>query len=158
MSMGLVVSGWGSFRGLMVGSGAHLSIASSLFAAQQDKLKSERRAAKRLQTTATAQLDDVQAALDLALSRVEKPYEVYRDGTELERRIMNRAIFERIEIGEDGQITGTTLMPVYDALSAWQPRLGRPQAGQAATQAQDGPCSPYVRLPTASFHSEKRRL
>lgn len=130
-------------------------VTEDVFAAQQDKLKSERRAAKRLQTTATAQLDDIQGALDLALSRVEKPYEVYRDGTELERRIMNRAIFQRIEIGTDGEITGTTLTPVYDALSAWQPCLGRPQAAQEGAQAEDGPCSPYVRLPTASFHWRK---
>jgi len=59
-----------------------------------------------------------EAALDLALSRVEHPFDVYRDGTELERRIMNRAIFERIEIGEDGEITDTALTPVYGALPA----------------------------------------
>ncbi len=39
---------------------------------------------------------------------------------------MNLAIFEYIEIGPDVEITGTTLTPVYDALSAWQPGLGQP--------------------------------
>lgn len=65
---------------------------------------------------------------------------------------MNRAIFERIEIGEDGEVTDTALTPVYDALSAWQPGLGRPDPAQEGTQAQDGPLAPCVRLSTAPVH------
>jgi site-specific DNA recombinase len=105
-------------------------VSEDVFAAEQDKLKDERRAAQRLQEAATTELEDIQQALDLALSRVSKPYEVYTQGTELERRIMNRAIFERIEIGPEAEITGTTLTPVYAALSAWQPDLGQPAASQ----------------------------
>ena len=127
-------------------------VTEDVFAAEQTKLKDERRAAKHLQSTATAQLDDVQAALELALSRINKPYQVYTEGTEIERRIMNRAIFERIEIGGDGQITGTALTPVYDALSAWQPSLGRPQAQPEGSRGQARQCSPYVRPHTAPVH------
>jgi site-specific DNA recombinase len=127
-------------------------VTEGVFAAEQAKLKTERRAAELLQTAATAQLDDLQAALDLALGRVDRPYEGYRDGTELERRVMNRAIFERIEIGANGEITSTTLTPVYDALSAWQPHLGRPATGPATTRALEGVCSPYVRPSTAPVH------
>ncbi|HEY4894757.1 MAG TPA: recombinase family protein [Solirubrobacteraceae bacterium] len=127
-------------------------VTEDVFASEQAKLKKERSAAKRLKAAATAHLDDVKAALDLALSRVEQPFDVYRDGTELERRIMNRAIFERIEIGEDGEITDTALTPVYDALSAWQPALGRPLPAQEGTQAQDGPHTPNVRPSTAPVH------
>lgn len=101
-------------------------VSEDVFAAEQDKLKTERRAAQRLQDTAITELEDIQQALDLALSRIDRPYEVYREGTELERRIMNRAIFEYIEIGPDAEITGTTLTPVYAALAAWQPSLGQP--------------------------------
>lgn len=97
-----------------------------VFAAEQDKLKAERRAAIRLRSTAVAQLDDIQEALDLALSRVDCPQEIYRDATPLERCVMNLAIFERIEVGPDAEITGTKLTPVYEALSAWQPDLGQP--------------------------------
>jgi DNA invertase Pin-like site-specific DNA recombinase len=117
-------------------------VSEDVFAAEQDKLKIERRAAQRLQDTAITELDDIQQALDLALSRVNRPYEVYREGTELERRLMNRAIFERIEIGPDAEITGTTLTPVYKALSAWQPSLGQPAARQP---------EPQKRLSKASF-------
>lgn len=105
-------------------------VSEDVFAIEQDKLKDERRTAQRLQDTAATQLEDIQEALDLALSRVSKPYEVYTEGTELERRILNRAIFERIEVGPDAEITGTTLTPVYAALSAWQPSLGQPAASQ----------------------------
>jgi len=125
-------------------------VSEDVFAAEQDKLKEERRAAQRLQDTATTELEDIQRALDLALSRVTKPYEVYTEGTELERRLMNRAIFERIEIGEDAKITGTTLTPIYAALSAWQPSLGQSAAHQPETQKRLGTAN--FRPSTAPVH------
>lgn len=109
-------------------------IGEEVFAREQAKLKAERAAANRLRSVASVQLEYAEQALDAALSRIKRPYEVYRDGTPLERRLMNRAIFERIEVGHDTNITTTSLTPVYDALSAWQPGLGRP----AATQGQNG--------------------
>jgi site-specific DNA recombinase len=117
-------------------------ISEDLFAAEQDKLKAERRAATQLRDIAAAQVDDVQSALDLALSRVERPYEVYRDASPLERRLMNRAIFDRLEVGRDAEITGTKLTPVYEALSAWHPSLGRPKSRR---ESQDRPGTGYVR-------------
>jgi hypothetical protein len=69
---------------------------------------------------------------------------------------LNRAIFERIEIGEDGEITDTALTPVYDALSAWQPGLGRPFPAQEGAQAQDDPRTPNVRPSTAPVHELRR--
>jgi site-specific DNA recombinase len=130
-------------------------VTEDVFAVEQTRLKEERRAAQHLQNTATAQLDDVQAALDLALSRIERPYDVYSEGTEMERRILNRAIFEHIEVGEEGHITGTALTPVYRALSAWQPRLGKPQRRPGdGTKAE--PCSPFVRLNAAPAHNHDR--
>ena len=38
---------------------------------------------------------------------------------------MNRAIFKHIEIGEDGDIAKSALTPPYEAISAWEPGLGR---------------------------------
>ncbi len=127
-------------------------VTEDVFEREQDRLKVERRAAKRLRNTAAAQLDDVQEALDLALSRVNRPYDVYHDGTDLERRVMNNAIFERIEVGEDGTITKTTLTPVYKALTAWQPGLGRPQPAQEKTPGRAGPLAANFRPVPARVH------
>jgi hypothetical protein len=91
-----------------------------------------------------AQLEDIQAPLDLALRRVDQPQQVYRDATPTERRVLNRAIFERIEIGPDADITGTTLTPVYRALSAWKPDLGQPKPRHTEAQAQDGSRTAHV--------------
>lgn len=133
-------------------------ISEDVFDTEQDKLKAERHAAEQLRATATAQLEDIQEALDLALSRVERPQQVYRDGTPLERRVMNRAIFERIEVGEDGEITGTKLTPVYKALSAWHPSLGQPKTPQDGRQkAQDGPRQAHVRPLFAPVHFTRHR-
>jgi site-specific DNA recombinase len=126
-------------------------VSEDVFKAEQDKLKDERRAAQRLQNTAIAALEDIQEALDLALSRVNKPYEVYTEGNELERRLMNRAIFERIEIGPDAEITGTTLTPIYAALSAWQPNLGQPTAARQQKR-QRGLGTASFRPTTAPVH------
>ncbi|HEV7564373.1 MAG TPA: recombinase family protein [Microbacteriaceae bacterium] len=111
-------------------------VSEDVFAAEQEKLKFERRAATRSQATATAQLEDVQVALEIALSRVEQAELAYREGTPLERRILNQAIFQRIDIGPDGKATGTALTPVYDALSAWQPGFGQPKE---KADTHDGP-------------------
>jgi site-specific DNA recombinase len=116
-------------------------VSEKVFAAEQEKLNDERRAARKLRKAAKAQIGDVQAALDLALSRVDRPYEAYREATPLERRVMNRAVFERIEIGPEGEITGTVLTPTYEALSAWQPGLGRPQGKNGSPSAEIQPYS-----------------
>jgi site-specific DNA recombinase len=123
-------------------------VTETVFEAEQDKLKGERHAAERLRSSATAQLEDVQAALELALSRIDGADEIYRDGTPMERRLMNQAIFIRIEVGEDGQILRTGLTPVYEALGAWVPGLGRP------AQEAGGQCSPFVRLPSGPVHGD----
>jgi DNA invertase Pin-like site-specific DNA recombinase len=125
-------------------------VTENVFAKEQEKLKAERQAARRLRTSAVAQLDDVQEALELALSRVEHPLELYRDGTGLERRVMNLAIFERIEVGPDVEITDTVLTPVYSALAAWQPGLGQPTRGGAG-QGRSG--SANVRPMFAPVHT-----
>jgi hypothetical protein len=127
-------------------------ISEDVVAVEQDMLKAERRSADQLRTTATAQLDDVQEALELALSRVEQPQAIYRDGTPMERRVMNRAIFERIEVGPDAEITGTTLTPIYDALSAWHPGLGRPSTCRKAEGPGNGVSPARVRPLFAPVH------
>src|SRR5471032_3025958 len=67
--------------------------------------------------------------------------------------MMNRAIFKHIEIGEDGDITKTNLTPPYDAISAWQPALGRPTSAVAA-QGPAAPQKPQVR--PSSGHADHR--
>jgi DNA invertase Pin-like site-specific DNA recombinase len=125
-------------------------VSEKVFAAEQEKLNTERRAAHKLRKAAKAQIKDVQGALDLALSRVDRPYEAYRNATPLERRVMNRAIFERIEIGPDAEITGTVLTSAYEALSAWQPGLGR-------LEGQDDPSSVEIRPYAGRIHSSRLR-
>ena len=39
---------------------------------------------------------------------------------------MHCAISERIEIGDDSDVTDATLTPAYEAISAWHPGLGCP--------------------------------
>jgi site-specific DNA recombinase len=127
-------------------------VTEDVFAAEQEKLKTERRAAKRLQAIASAQLEDVDEALEIALSRLDNIAQVYRDGTPLERRILNQAIFKRIDIGPDGHATGTTLTPVYEAISAWQPTLGKLKTTKNTANGQEGPSLAQVQPCPASAH------
>jgi hypothetical protein len=52
--------------------------------------------------------------------------------------MMNRAIFAHVKVGEDLEIAGTTLTPIYAALSAWQPGLGQPAPSHAEGQKRLG--------------------
>jgi hypothetical protein len=65
---------------------------------------------------------------------------------------MNLAIFDRIEVGPDAEITGTVLTPVYEALSAWQPGLGRPKTPRKRSKAQDSPGSPDFQPVPSRIH------
>lgn len=40
--------------------------------------------------------------------------------------MLNQTFFKRILVGEEGTIEGVELTPVYAALAAWEPDLGRP--------------------------------
>lgn len=72
----------------------------------------------------------------MALSRSARPtalarstvgsIESYIASTPLERRLLNQALFKRILVGEEGQVLGATLTPIYAALAAWEPDLGTP--------------------------------
>lgn len=127
-------------------------ISENVFAAEQDKLKAETEAATHLRGIAIAEVEDVEAALEIALERIDDAERNYREGTALERRLLNRAIFEYIEIGPEAEVTGTKLTPVYEALSAWQPTLGKPKTGEKATKALKGQGLGEVRLPFSNIH------
>jgi site-specific DNA recombinase len=129
-------------------------VSEDILEAEQEKLKTERRAAERLRHAASIQLEDVENALEEALRRVDHPHQSYLEGTPLERRVMNKSIFVRIEVGDAGEIASTTLTPTYNALAAWQPTLGRPTAAQPGTKAEAGPRPAYVRPSSAAVHSK----
>jgi hypothetical protein len=48
---------------------------------------------------------------------------------------LNQTFFKRILIGEDSEILGTTLTPIYAVLASWEPDLGQPQARKTAQPA-----------------------
>ncbi len=120
-------------------------VTADVFERQQAKLKAETKAASRLRRVAITETQDIEGALEEALGRLERIHASYLEANPLERRVMNRAIFERIEIGEDSAITGTTLTPTYKAISAWQTRLGRPSRNQGCAQQPTGRRSAFVR-------------
>jgi hypothetical protein len=123
-----------------------------VFEREQIKLKAEAKAAERLRRVAIVQSENAEQALDEALERLSDIERIYREGTPIERRILNRAIFKRIEIGEDGEITEAALTPTYEALSAWRPTLGKPTTIQNGGQE---PRSSWFVRPTAVGADQK---
>jgi hypothetical protein len=62
----------------------------------------------------------------------------------LERRILNQTFFKRLLIGEESEVLGATLTPVYAAVAEWNPDLGQP-----ATEAlRNPPGGLQVQTPT----------
>jgi hypothetical protein len=128
-----------------------------VFEREQTKLKAETKAAQRLRRVAIVQSENAEQNLTEALDRLENIHQVYIDATPLERRVLNRAIFKRIKIGEESEITGTELTPVYEALSAWEPSLGQPTAPRK-TPGDPGSRSDFVRPASdgADFRARRR--
>ncbi|MGH2904128.1 MAG: recombinase zinc beta ribbon domain-containing protein [Solirubrobacteraceae bacterium] len=107
-----------SYRGL---------VSDEVLASEQQRLETEKAQAQRLLDAAKLQASDVEAALDGALAKTRTPHATYIASTPLERRLLNQTFFKRILIGEDHQVAGTTLTPVYAALASWHEPLGQPR-------------------------------
>lgn len=71
--------------------------------------------------------DETEQNLREALELTLDPQATYRSGTSTERRLLNQLFFERLLIGEKGEIVGAEMTPVYEAMRAWRP-VGEPLA------------------------------
>ena len=121
-----------SYRGL---------VSEDVLAAEQQRLETEKRQAQHLLETAQLHAQDVEDALDGALTKAKTPHATYLASSPLERRLLNQTFFERILVGEDAAIERAELTPVYTALSAWEPCLGQPTASRRTIQRRDGSCA-----------------
>ncbi len=102
-------------------------VSDEVLATEQKRLEAEKQQAKRLLETAELHARDIESALDGALAKTKTPHDTYLASTPLERRLLNQTFFTRILVGEEGRIDSAELTPVYSALAAWEPSLGRPR-------------------------------
>jgi site-specific DNA recombinase len=108
---------------------------------EQTRLKQEKQAASRLLKAAEMTVAEVQVPLEAALELAADPQGTYLRATPLERRMLNATFFERIEVGVDGELMDIKLMPVYDAMKAWEPSLGEPASvGFSGAQVRPWSC------------------
>ncbi len=115
-------------------------VSEEVLAREQDRLESEQQQANGLLGKAQLQAQDIDAALDDALAKTKTPHATYMASNPFERRLLNQTFFKRILIGEDSEVLGTSLTPVYAALAAWHEPLGKPShggksSGQASKEA-----------------------
>ncbi len=113
-----------------------------VLAREQARLETEKARARHLLQKAELHASEIEEALDDALVKTTTPQATYLASSHLERRLLNQTFFKRILVGEDSQVLGTTLTPVYAALSAWEDGLGQPKGQngpRAARQAALGP-------------------
>jgi site-specific DNA recombinase len=101
-------------------------VENEVLAHEQQRLESEKAQAQRLLDQAELHAQDLETALDGALAKLTTPHATYLASSPLERRLLNQTFFERILIGEDSEVLGTTLTPVCAALAAWKEDLGQP--------------------------------
>jgi hypothetical protein len=104
-------------------------VSDEVLATEQQRLEAEKQQASGLLDAAELQARDIESALDGALAKTKTPHDTYLASTPLERRLLNQTFFTRILVGEDGRIENAELTPVYGALAAWEPSLGKPGAG-----------------------------
>lgn len=113
-------------------------VSDSVLATEQERLAAEQQAVRRLLAEANLQRDDTEEALREALARVDDAQAQYLAAPELERRLMNRAVFRRILVGPEGEIATVELTPVYEAMTAWHP-IGPVPANLAENPGQKRP-------------------
>ena len=118
-----------SYRGL---------VSDEVLASEQQRLEAEKLQAQRLLETAELHARDIEGALDGALAKTRTPHATYVASTPLERRLLNQTFFTRILIGDDNTVESAEMTPVYAALSAWEPRLGKPRHLQAVPPPDKG--------------------
>jgi site-specific DNA recombinase len=99
-----------------------------VLAREQGRLESERGQAESLLAKARLHAQDIDTSLEDALAKTSTPYATYRVSNPLERLLLNQTFFKRILIGEDNEVIGTSLTPVYAALAAWHEPLGQPRS------------------------------
>jgi site-specific DNA recombinase len=116
-------------------------VSDEVLAAEQQRLESDKRQSQHMLKAAEVQALDVETALDATLATTKTPHATYLASAPLERRLLNQTFFKRILVGEQGQVLGTSLTPVYAALSGWEPRLGAPEAAKVRKNANPGPIS-----------------
>ncbi|HZV73884.1 MAG TPA: recombinase family protein [Conexibacter sp.] len=96
-------------------------VSDSVLASEQERLTAEQQAVRRLLAEANLQRDVIEDTLEEALATIDNAQAHYLAAPDLERRLMNRAIFRRISIGPDGDVAAVELTPVYEAMTAWHP-------------------------------------
>jgi site-specific DNA recombinase len=102
-------------------------VSDEVLATEQQRLEAERQQASRLLEAAELHARDIESHLDGALAKTKTPHDTYLASTPLERRLLNQTFFTRILVGEEGRIESAELTPVYGALAAWEPSLGKPR-------------------------------
>jgi hypothetical protein len=86
------------------------------------------------------------------LAKTSTPHATYLASGPLKRRLLNQTSFKRLLIGEDSEVLGTTLTPVYAALSDWEPKLGQPRP-KKSTKARGAETKTPALLPWAGVYT-----
>jgi site-specific DNA recombinase len=105
-------------------------VSDDVLAREQERLEAEQQQAKHLLDKAHLQIQDIDANLEDALAKTTTPHATYKASNPLERRLLNQTLFKRILIGEDSEVLGTSLTPVYAALAAWHEPFGQPRGAR----------------------------
>jgi site-specific DNA recombinase len=128
-------------------------VSDSVLASEQARLEAEQQTVRSLLTHSELHHDTIQEALREALRRLKRPHQHYLTASDIERRLANRAIFERILIDHDGEISGVEFTEVFEALTAWYP-IGQPTAPK--TRRRDKSCPPDPKTENPGPLSENR--
>jgi site-specific DNA recombinase len=112
------------------------NVADGVLAREQSRLETEQNRVRALLQKAELHACEIDEALDDALQKTKTPHATYLASNPFERRLLNHTFFKRILVGEESEIVGATLTPVYAALAAWEENLGQPAATNGSETAQ----------------------
>jgi DNA invertase Pin-like site-specific DNA recombinase len=100
-------------------------ISEAVFEKEQAQLREDRSAIVALQEATEAAREQVDGQLETAIALLADPGSMYRRANPIQRRALNRWFWQRIDVGEDGDVIDAEVTPLPDAFRPWQPGLGK---------------------------------
>jgi DNA invertase Pin-like site-specific DNA recombinase len=121
-------------------------ISEAVFEKEQAQLREDRAAITALQETTEAASEQIDGQLETAIALLEDPGTMYRRATPIQRRALNRWFWQRIDVGDDGDVLDAVVTSLPDAFRPWQADLGKVRHLDGVRRSPVRPASGAVHL------------
>ncbi|HEV7495002.1 recombinase family protein [Baekduia sp.] len=111
-------------------------ISDTVFEHEQAELREQHAAVAAIVEHSEGAAEEFEGQLQAAIALLSDPHYFYRYATPVQRRALNRWVWQRIEVGADDEVIEAEPTSLLAAFAAWQPDIGTAQdAGSSSGSA-----------------------